>query len=179
MQGEKMRIHPILLSSILAEALGRGETSLDAARPLGRYVLVGMLPHLVSAHQDARTLKEVFASPKALDAAGLSVDMACWPLGRRGLGALLHRPVRVGRAWSNDVVLPDMRVSHQHAVLEQGEVPTITDLGSSTGTFVNGQQLLAQQPRVLRHADRVSLGGLPLTFLESVRLCGMLLQGNR
>lgn len=174
-----MRISPTLLSSILASALGRAQTSLDAARPLGRWVLVGMLPNMVSAHRDAATLKQVFPNPPALGEAGLTVDMACWPLGRPGLGGLVHRVVKVGRAWSNDVVLPDVRVSHHHCVLDLGEEATVKDVGSSTGTTLNGRALVAQQPRVINHGDHLSLGGVPFVFLESVRLCGMLLQGHR
>ncbi|QPC81179.1 FHA domain-containing protein [Phototrophicus methaneseepsis] len=52
-------------------------------------------------------------------------------------------------------------VSRQHAVLEVNEdTIIIMDLGSSNGTFLNGQRLLPNQPRVVRDGDEVRLGRL-------------------
>ncbi|MFN8567488.1 MAG: FHA domain-containing protein [Kouleothrix sp.] len=40
----------------------------------------------------------------------------------------------------------------------------ISDLGSTNGTFVNGEQV---EEKALRDGDVVSLGGLELTFKEA------------
>lgn len=52
-------------------------------------------------------------------------------------------------------------VSRHHAMLERSDdTLTLTDVGSSNGTYLNGQRLVAQQPRVLRDGDEVRFGKL-------------------
>lgn len=75
----------------------------------------------------------------------------------------LNQPVvNIGRRPDNDVVINDPRVSRVHAQLRalRGQY-VIFDLGSSGGTFVNGQ-LVSQS--VLRPGDVISLCGVPLIF---------------
>jgi pSer/pThr/pTyr-binding forkhead associated (FHA) protein len=70
----------------------------------------------------------------------------------------------LGRDVGVDVVLGDSEVSREHARLTRtpgGYV--LEDLGSTNGTFVNGQRLMA--PRVLNPGDLVGLGEtVTLTF---------------
>jgi pSer/pThr/pTyr-binding forkhead associated (FHA) protein len=76
-----------------------------------------------------------------------------------------------GRSDNNSTYLPDVDfapygalekgVSRQHAALEINEdTLMLLDVGSSNGTFLNGQRLLPNQPRVLRDGDEVRLGKL-------------------
>jgi hypothetical protein len=52
-------------------------------------------------------------------------------------------------------------VSRIHAALRRGEdVLSIVDLDSANGTFLNGQRLAANQPRLLRDGDEIRLGRL-------------------
>ncbi|MBN1679061.1 MAG: FHA domain-containing protein [Anaerolineae bacterium] len=52
-------------------------------------------------------------------------------------------------------------VSRQHAIIKRGEdTLTLTDLGSTNGTHLNGQRLIPRQPRVLRDGDEIRLGRL-------------------
>ncbi len=52
-------------------------------------------------------------------------------------------------------------VSRQHAALEISEdTLMLLDVGSSNGTFLNGQRLPPNQPRVLRDGDEVRFGKL-------------------
>ncbi|MDW8172573.1 MAG: FHA domain-containing protein [Anaerolineae bacterium] len=52
-------------------------------------------------------------------------------------------------------------VSRRHAIIEPNEdTLMIMDIGSSNGTFLNGQRLLPNQPRVLRDGDEIRLGRL-------------------
>jgi hypothetical protein len=52
-------------------------------------------------------------------------------------------------------------VSRNHAMIERSEdTLTIVDMGSSNGTFLNGQRLVANQPRVLRDGDEIRFGKL-------------------
>lgn len=72
--------------------------------------------------------------------------------------------ITMGRDVTNDVVLADPEVSRQHARINRtpgGYV--LEDLGSTNGTFVNGERLVA--PRVLNPGDLVGLGeDVTLTF---------------
>lgn len=70
--------------------------------------------------------------------------------------------IRLGRAPDNDFVLDAPSVSRYHAMLsyEDGSQPVITDLGSTNGTFVNGEPLT--EPRQLSPQDLIFLGGFLL-----------------
>ena len=69
-----------------------------------------------------------------------------------------------GRDVTNDIPLSDAEISRQHSRLTRtpgGMV--LEDLGSTNGTFVNGDRLTS--PRVLRSGDLVGLGeNVTLTF---------------
>ena len=55
-------------------------------------------------------------------------------------------------------------VSRRHAVILQRDAGTLTlmDQESDNGTFLNGQRLIAHQPRILRDGDEIRLGFLVL-----------------
>jgi hypothetical protein len=65
--------------------------------------------------------------------------------------------IMLGRDVTNDIVVGDAEMSRQHARLTRtpgGYV--LEDLGSTNGTFVNGERLMA--PRVLNPGDLVGMG---------------------
>lgn len=66
----------------------------------------------------------------------------------------------VGRSHENNIVLADdNQVSRHHAVIRwDGQNCTVTDLGSSNKTFVNGQPLVPHQPQPLHSGDRIRFG---------------------
>lgn len=65
--------------------------------------------------------------------------------------------ISLGRDITNDIVINDPEVSRHHCRLTQGGGGyTIEDLGSTNGTFVNGQRLTGAHP--LSHGDMVGLG---------------------
>jgi len=71
----------------------------------------------------------------------------------------------VGRAQQNAIVLSDVTVSELHAVIESYGVSfSVRDLGSSNGTFVNGQRLASE--RRLRTGDEICVGETRLLFRE-------------
>lgn len=71
----------------------------------------------------------------------------------------------VGRGLNNDIILEDTRVSRHHAQMRyRARRFWISDLGSTNGTFVNGEQI---EEKALRDGDLISLGGLELTFKEA------------
>ena len=65
--------------------------------------------------------------------------------------------VRMGRGSGSDIVLQDNQASRQHAeISRQGDQFFIRDLGSTNGTFVNGERITA--PRLLNPGDQVRIG---------------------
>ena len=69
----------------------------------------------------------------------------------------------LGRRGDNGYVLDDPRVSRVHAELrKEGSVLIVTDLGSSSGTEVNGQAVNGSS--VVRHGDRISFGPVTGVF---------------
>lgn len=69
----------------------------------------------------------------------------------------------VGRRDTSDLVIADPHVSLAHARVKrrQGAV-LIEDLGSTNGTFVNGERLTTA--RALRHGDEVTFGTVQTRF---------------
>ncbi len=76
----------------------------------------------------------------------------------KGLSTSFDQDVIVlGRAYQNDLVVDEPRVSNLHARLVADDgVIRIEDLGSTNGTFVNGQRL--RHPVVLHSDDIIQLG---------------------
>jgi predicted component of type VI protein secretion system len=63
----------------------------------------------------------------------------------------------LGRDLSNEIVINDPEISRRHARLFlQGNGFILEDLGSTNGTFVNGQRLMG--PNVLRPGDVITFG---------------------
>lgn len=63
----------------------------------------------------------------------------------------------IGRDSTNDIAINDAEISRRHARLTfQGGKYVLEDLGSTNGTFVNGQRLAG--PRVLKAGEVVSFG---------------------
>jgi hypothetical protein len=70
----------------------------------------------------------------------------------------------VGRL-NADVLLSDPSVSRSHArITVQNGTVTIEDVGSTNGTFVNGQKLTPQMPVPLVNGAEITFGGTKLTL---------------
>lgn len=70
--------------------------------------------------------------------------------------------LRLGRSPDNDVILRDPATSGHHARLERRDDQFwIVDLGSTNGTFVNGEAI---QEKQLNHGDRVTIGQNAIHF---------------
>jgi pSer/pThr/pTyr-binding forkhead associated (FHA) protein len=73
----------------------------------------------------------------------------------------------IGRDSTNGVVINDSEVSRKHARLTfQGGKYVLEDLGSTNGTFVNGQRLAG--PAVLRNGDVISFGEQIVLMFETL-----------
>lgn len=92
-----------------------------------------------------------------------AVQDGATPLPATGpLTGALVQALRIGRAVDNDVVLDSPGVSRYHATIrfDQGSAAMIGDVGSTNGTFVNGDPVLA--PRIISPVDLVGIGGFLL-----------------
>jgi len=70
---------------------------------------------------------------------------------------LSNPEITVGRDMTNDIVINDAEISRRHArlILQAGDY-VLEDLGSTNGTFVNGQRLMG--PHALRHGELIMFG---------------------
>jgi len=76
---------------------------------------------------------------------------------------LNHTPYTVGRKVDRDLVIPDPRVSREHAqiVSENGEF-FVVDQGSKHGTYVNGERV---DRRKLERNDRLEFGARDIAYV--------------
>jgi serine phosphatase RsbU (regulator of sigma subunit) len=77
--------------------------------------------------------------------------------------SLNHTPYTIGRKVDRDLVIPDPRVSREHAsiVSENGEF-FVVDQGSKHGTFVNGERV---ERRKLNRNDKMEFGARDVAYL--------------
>jgi len=70
---------------------------------------------------------------------------------------LITNELYIGREVTNDITIDDAEVSRKHArLIMQAGGYLLEDLGSTNGTYVNGQRLMG--PHVLRPGELVKLG---------------------
>lgn len=73
------------------------------------------------------------------------------------------KAVVIGRSPSCDLPVPSARVSRRHAwVHREGSGYSVSDLGSTNGTYVNDQRVLGS--RVLKPGDKIRVGDHVITF---------------
>lgn len=100
----------------------------------------------------------------------VKAELELWTRSGRSVMPLEQDRMTIGKDPSNDVALADdPTVSALHAVLERFPAGwCITDLGSSNGTFLNGERIFAL--RRLRHGDEVRVGQVRLVFRHGADL---------
>ena len=71
----------------------------------------------------------------------------------------------IGRDDGCDLILGDDYVSKHHAqvIIDKGR-PTLEDLGSTNGTYLNGKKISRRM--VLKDGDIIKIGGITLRFRE-------------
>ncbi len=86
-------------------------------------------------------------------------------------------PVTIGREEGNSIQLNDERVSRFHLkIQEDHEKLVLTDLESTNGTKVNGEDI---QLRILRYGDMITLGRSVLLFGSRDEIAGRLADMRR
>ncbi len=74
-----------------------------------------------------------------------------------------EREVKIGRTKANDLVIADLGVSSAHACVRSSDDGiTLIDLGSTNGTFVNGERI--RDPTLIRPGDEVYICNCRLDF---------------
>ena len=106
-------------------------------------------------HQAGAGLTPAGGSPR------LRVESA--PGLRGGAAYDLRDGATLGRGPQADIVLEDSFASSAHArLLPHGEVIVLEDLGSTNGTYLNGEPLSGPQP--LHDGDRIRIGDSEFSF---------------
>ena len=117
----------------------------------------------VTISRDMRTVIRVAAQQQAL-----LLVLSGPRLGNRTV--LADAAIEIGRGSSAGLVLDADSVSRRHAKIEPFEAGyRLTDLGSTNGTYVNGQRMKAH---VLRDGDRVQIGKALLKYLAGGNIEG-------
>ncbi|GEM_PF-2078032 len=74
-------------------------------------------------------------------------------------------PLIIGRAAQVDLVIPDPKVSKNHAVIEKrGRHFYLVDLDSKNGTVLNDERILRPEGAQLRHGDDIAVAETRLKF---------------
>lgn len=79
--------------------------------------------------------------------------------------------IRVGRNPENELVLSEPHISryHSHIIRQKGNY-ALVDLGSKTGTFVNGKKLQIDYPHTLQDKDLISIGNFRIHYFDKAFL---------
>lgn len=94
--------------------------------------------------------------------------------------ALSGRSTQVGRDPQSPIALNDPTVSRLHARFDRkGEEWTVTDLGSTNGTFVNGNRLAPNTPATLAPGDEIKVGEVAFVFEAPAAPSGFLRSQQR
>ena len=93
-------------------------------------------------------------------------DCLAWLVDLRGNCVPIRGSCSFGRSASNQVALPDEKVSRRHAAIQvQGEDEFwLVDFGSRNGTSVNGRRI--SQPTRVRHGDCLRIGPFEFVFRQ-------------
>ena len=85
---------------------------------------------------------------------------------RRDYKTFETSPIKVGRGYQNDIILPDPYISADHAVIHLYENGwTVEDLNTKNGTYINNEKITSSQ-RNLASGDEIILGRTKLRVVS-------------
>lgn len=123
---------------------------------------------------DAETLKKELA--KAKEQAACLIVIRGQPQGHRYF--LTQPEMVIGRDPATEIAPSDQSISRRHAkIVQSGNKVTITDLGSSNGTFINDKKIEQGATVVLQKEDMIKIGSFIFKFLPAGEL-EILFYGN-
>lgn len=177
-------IHPVELDTMDVDAQVAGLLKAQFLRERLVCPVVTMPEHLtivVADPTDKSTIEEIEAITRKKVSLRLStpgeifsnIDKFFRPrlvgvmtTGEKIIATLNQSETEIGKAPHNKIILTDPTVSASHAIImAREEAYNIIDLGSSNGTFVNGQRL-GNVSQVLRNGDKIHFGQAMLTFYD-------------
>ena len=144
----------------------------DAAQRLGMGRLDGTRGWPRAARSDADALEQTIRMPAPGDGAPAEPRVFHWlevvtPTAAATRVALSDQPLVIGRARPAQVLLPDGAVSRAHCqVAVVGDDVVVTDLGSTNGTFIDGQRI--DGPLPLAEGGALRVGPYGLTYKREV-----------
>jgi hypothetical protein len=143
--------------------------------------------------KDALSFKTTFGPPQSrVERIYLTKALSALPLGPHGArdddslvvfevakraGSAFAGQISVGRTRTLDVWLPFGKISKLHAYFtphDNGTRYTLTDAGSTNGTFVSGKQLSRDQPVELRSGALIQFGDFQCLFFMPQALYALL-----
>jgi|GEM_PF-2378715 len=77
--------------------------------------------------------------------------------------------VTIGRGDEADIAINDHSVSRVHLRLDVAG-GRVVDLGSTNGTFVDGERLAPHQPHPIVHGQSLMVGSIPLLFVDAANI---------
>jgi len=160
---------PDVLVSALSRRLGAGPSSItrqsQAPVPLFKpHPAPPPMPH-TTVSADATTLAveaAIHLSGRSRDGEKFDIVVRLSQLRMKPAGLVIGR-----KADQADLILPHASVSRRHALLSSANQRlTLSDLGSTNGTFVNDRPALADRPLELAKGAVVRMGEVELTVGE-------------
>jgi adenylate cyclase len=94
------------------------------------------------------------------------LEPGAWLESQDGKRTPVTRTCSIGRSRNNQLVLPDMRVSRRHALIQM-QMPGeywVVDFGTVNGTRVDGRRIAV--PTLLREGSRIEVGGNVMVFRQ-------------
>ncbi len=88
-----------------------------------------------------------------------------WPDGQFKTFALVDNTISIGRSTGNTIVLETNAISRYHlSIQHDGRDVQVTDLESANGSFIDGERMGVNQPRLLEDGSEITIGDLRLIF---------------
>lgn len=88
-----------------------------------------------------------------------------WPDGQFKTFPLVENNISVGRSSGNSIALDTTTISRYHfSISHDGQQVALTDLESVNGTFVDGERLNQNEPRLLFGGEEIQIGHLRLIY---------------
>jgi hypothetical protein len=132
---------------------------IDVALLAGRLLLLALLYLFLFAA--VKSGIGLVAGQRTKGRATWSVSVVQGPRELQGVRVPITGPVVIGRSPGADIVIGDDFVSASHArVSPSGDGAVLEDLGSTNGTVLNGQRVVAAQ--MLRSGDAIDIGAVRL-----------------
>jgi hypothetical protein len=144
---------------------------------VGSSIQAGSFSDRSRAKSDEMNRTIIFEADVAEEASSASESLkhAIYPLVKREYISGARTTFSVGRVEGNDMIMPDLAISKQHAFLEiQRGSFLIRDGGSTNGTTINGKRV-GKKPLQVRDGDILGFARYEFAFIFPESLYDMLL----